>query len=309
MIAATTSAPAPAAAAPPDPGATTSARASAGAPPRSASAGVLLSQGEAGDLGTTTASGKGAAATSTRRTIARRTASVGYAPSASTAASVKASTAKAPTAKAPTAKAPLGFLSDTKLSVDERLFRLMMYVSDKYEKELDKKLKEIQTKAASTPASGSASKSSGSKKKSSLLGNLGGVLKAVAAPGLALLDIKEVQSVAKVVAGPALAAGATALGFPQAAPALMQLGPQIVGAASQLSTTLDALGGSSSGGGASSGGSSSSSSSSGTPEIDQVQIMELQRVMEKQKEMFGLVSNILGSMHQTRMSIINNVRA
>jgi hypothetical protein len=36
--------------------------------------------------------------------------------------------------------------------------------------------------------------------------------------------------------------------------------------------------------------------------------MELQRLIDKQKEMFSLVSNILRTMHDTRMTAINNIR-
>jgi hypothetical protein len=37
-------------------------------------------------------------------------------------------------------------------------------------------------------------------------------------------------------------------------------------------------------------------------------MMELQRLVDKQKEMFAMVSNILRAQHDTRMSIIGNVR-
>jgi len=37
-------------------------------------------------------------------------------------------------------------------------------------------------------------------------------------------------------------------------------------------------------------------------------MMDIQRIKQKQQEMFGLVSGILKSSHDTRMSVINNIR-
>jgi hypothetical protein len=37
-------------------------------------------------------------------------------------------------------------------------------------------------------------------------------------------------------------------------------------------------------------------------------MLELQRLQDKQKEMFSLVSNMLRSMHDTKMAVINNLR-
>ncbi len=48
---------------------------------------------------------------------------------------------------------------------------------------------------------------------------------------------------------------------------------------------------------------------SGDPKIEQKDMLELQRLQDKQKEMFSLVSNMLRSMHDTKMAVINNLRA
>ena len=51
--------------------------------------------------------------------------------------------------------------------------------------------------------------------------------------------------------------------------------------------------------------------SSGTALSDsdrQTIMMEIQNIRQKQQEMFGLVSNILKAGHDTRLSIINNIR-
>jgi hypothetical protein len=37
-------------------------------------------------------------------------------------------------------------------------------------------------------------------------------------------------------------------------------------------------------------------------------MMELQRLVDKQKEMFAMISSVLRSQHDTRMAIIGNVR-
>ncbi len=158
-------------------------------------------------------------------------------------------------------------------------------------------------------------------------GGLGGILGQLlpaAGMGLDLLQDPGLQDVLTQLSGPVLAGGACAFGFPEFAPMLLQAGPAIAQGAFGL---LDAVGGGTSG--SSSAGSSgsttkSSSGSSGSssktssspsyssgddPQIEQKDILELQHLQDKQKEMFSLVSNVLRSMHDTKMAVINNVRA
>jgi hypothetical protein len=54
--------------------------------------------------------------------------------------------------------------------------------------------------------------------------------------------------------------------------------------------------------------SSSSSSTSGSAPSEKALMTEIQILQEKQKEMFTLVSNILRSLHDTKMAVIGNIR-
>jgi hypothetical protein len=155
--------------------------------------------------------------------------------------------------------------------------RLLAYLSDRWDKDLDKKMREVENLTTSTAASSSGSSSSGTS------GFLGSVAK-----------------VAKTVAGPALAATATAFGMPELGPAALQLGPSLVDSGLVLL-------GSATGAGATS--TSTSSASDGAVSSDrqaQLKLMEIQRVIDQQKEMFSLVSNMLRSRHETRMGVIQN---
>ena len=210
----------------------------------------------------------------------------------------------------------LAFLSDTKLSVEEKLYRFMLYVSDKYDKALEKKMNEIAGKQTSSSSSSSKSKDGGllggllGGSGGGLGGLLGGALKTVlpaAGIGLDLLKSSGLQDIITQASGPVLAAGATAMGFPALAPVLLKAGPAL---AKGLFSAA----------GSAAGSSSSSSSSSGTsekgvtyssaddPQVEQKDMLELQHLQDKQKEMFSLISNMLRSMHDTKMAVINNLR-
>jgi hypothetical protein len=193
------------------------------------------------------------------------------------------------------------FLKDKSLSVEERLFRFMQVMSKKYDSQLEKKMNEIaakQHKKAEAP-----------KKKS---GPLGGILKSVGSimkSTVPLMDVagkllgdKTFASLLKQVSGPVLAAGATALGMPQLVPLVLKFGPEIAAAIPEAAREFgltDEPGAAKT---------SSSSSKSGDPEMSNSDQMELQRIMEKQKEMFTTISAVLKSMHDTKMSIIGNIR-
>lgn len=163
-------------------------------------------------------------------------------------------------------------------------------------------------KASASGASGSSSK----KKKGGLLGSLGPVadfVQTVVAPAAAALKIPLVKDVLKQVGGPVLAAGAAALGLPQLAPVLLRYGPEIVSAASSLASSLDGVVGSGSGGGSSSSGGSSGGGTKAKSDAEtQTLLLEIQHIKQKQQEMFGLVSNVLKSNHDTRLAVVNNIR-
>ncbi len=208
---------------------------------------------------------------------------------------------------------PLGFLNDPKLSVEDKLFKFMCYVADKYDKALEKKMNEIANKQTS---SGSSKKSGGGLLGGLLGGGGGGLLGGIlggggasgvlgsvfpaAGIGLDLLGNSGVQDLVTQLSGPVLAAGASCLGFPEFAPALLQAGPALTkGAFGLLGSATGA---------ATSSSSSASSSTGGEPKIEQKDMLELQQLMDKQKEMFSLVSNMLRSMHDTKLAVINNLR-
>ena len=260
--------------------------------------------------------------------------SAGY---ASSAAALKTTTAKATAAKTTTAKTTtaspftatkteLSFLDDKKLSVEDKLMRFIALVSKQADDDIVAKMKEIEGQQAAsktTTGSSSGSTATAAPKKKGFLGGVLDAVKTVAAPVLGLLDNKVVADLAKQVTGPVLAAGATVLGFPEAAPVLLKAGPEVVKLLQGVPSALDGLFGS--GGGSSSAtsgatgltassssatssSSSSSTSSSATAENEQLQMMELQRMMEKEKEMMTAISNTLKALHDMRMNTLQNIR-
>jgi len=243
------------------------------------------------------------------------------------AAVAKTTTAKTTTAKAGTttsgtassgyAKAAAGgdfaFLKDPTLSVEEKLFRFMCAIAKRNDDEVVRKMEEMKGGAATAAGkAGTSAGTSGTKKSGGF--SVWGALKALIPPlGMAaqLVGDARLKSLIGQVSGPVLAAAVTALGMPALAPLALKAGP---GLATAL---LDGkLGGGDAaaavGAGASAGTSSASGSStasaSGSGKNEQVQMMELQRLVDKQKEMFAMISNILRAQHDTRMAIIGNVR-
>jgi len=205
-----------------------------------------------------------------------------------------------------------------------------------------------QQKATTSGASGTSGASAGSSsapaKKSSGGGGLFGML-GDALGGIADAVVGGAESLAKDLGGPLLAAGVTAVGLPFLAPVALQIGGTIgkaaVGGFASLigDTASSLLGGSSQGvaetlvgagpGAAATSGStttvnassstskatttakasSSTSTASGSDDFDErVEAMNLQRLVEKQQAMFGILSNALKAMHDTQMNAIQNVR-
>jgi hypothetical protein len=199
------------------------------------------------------------------------------------------------------ASSSLAFLKDARLSVEEKLARLMVHLSDKYEKQLDQKVQQYADLEGGKATSNTTKKSSSSGSKSTSLGD--GVSALLSGAGLGkLLGSATGQKLVGQVAGPVLAGAATALGMPALAPVLLKSGPLV---ASVVSGAVGAL--SSGGSTTSSKAASSSSTSSAAPSEKQL-MTEIQILQEKQKEMFALVSNILRSLHDTKMAVIGNIR-
>lgn len=253
-----------------------------------------------------------------------RSARTRSAPAAGYASGAKKAPAKKKTSTAskatPKAADPLAFLSDKSLSVDEKLFRFLKYVSQRYDDALEAKMKELAGKAGAKTATQASATATTKKKKGGILGKIGGALKKafpIAGIGIELLQNKNVASLLKQVSGPVLAAGATAFGMPQLAPVLLKAGPELAGAATALAKELDAPEEKAGSGAAARApaaktpatASSAAAASGGLPELTPTQLSELQRLQEKQREMFALLSNILKSGHDMRMSVIGNLRA
>ncbi len=236
--------------------------------------------------------------TTTKTTRKRST--PGYASSAKKTSSSRSTPTKAGGA--------LAFLDDPRLSTEEKLFRFMMYVTERYDRDIEQKMKEAG--GSGTSATGGSTTTT-KKKSSNPFSKIAGAIKTVfPAAGIALeaLNNKNLQSILKSLSGPALAAGATALGMPALAPILAKVGPQLAGVSFDLAKALNEPAGATT---PTSRTSSSSGSTSGTgdPEVDRRKVMELQYAMDKQKEMFSLVSNILRSMHDMKMVAVQNVRS
>ena len=227
------------------------------------------------------------------------------------AASTKATSTKSSSSSS---NGSLSFLKDPKLSVEEKLARLMVYLSDKYEKQLEQKLQQYaDLENGKATGSSSSQKSSGSSSASSSPAS--GLSDLFSKGGLSgLFQGGGLQDLLGQVAGPVLAGAATAFGMPSLAPMLLKAGPLLGSFAGGALSALTSGGGGSTAATASSGGSSSkSTSSSGSSgssgETSEKQIMtEIQILQEKAKEMFTLVSNILRAQHDTKMAVLSNVR-
>lgn len=258
-----------------------------------------------------------------------KSAAAGGLTSASTAPKAASSTApksasSSTASKTASSSAALSFLKDSRLSVEEKLARLMVYLSDKYDKQLEQKMQQYANLESGTggASSSTAKSSSGSSKSSSSpLAALGsGLSSLVSKAGLgSLLTGTFIPQLASQLAAPALAGAATALGMPALAPMLLKAGPLLGSLAAEAVSALTGgtgKAGSATSGSASASGSTKSSTSSGgstgtssaaAPSEKQL-MTEIQILQEKQKEMFTLVSNVLRSLHDTKMAVIGNLR-
>ena len=209
-------------------------------------------------------------------------------PSTSTSAAGATST-KSTTA---TSTGEWAFLDDKHVSIEDKLFKFMTLVQKKNDKELEDKIKDFKanyTKAGSGTSSSSTTKSSGG----GLLGFVKQALGAIKLPFGLSLD-KLVDQLVGQVGPKLLAMAAIPLGSPALAPAIEKAASAILpalfdtGASSSSSTT-------------------SSSKEAGSPD-EKIAMLEIQRLVEKQNQMFTCISNVMKSMHDTGMSAINNIR-
>ena len=274
-------------------------------------------------LAASTASTTQAAARKTTTTKAKTTSKASTTKSSSSAKSTK-TTPK-------TASAELAFLDDPRLSIEDKLFQFMALMQQKGDRELTDAMKSYEgkkTAAAKTTKSTSAGGSTGStgsaQQKSS--GGGGGLFGALgdALGGIAKTVVSGAESLAKDLGGPLLAAGCTAVGLPFLAPVALEIGgPLARSAVSGLASAVgvDELGGgaartsaskssaSSSTSSTASKSASSATSAAGDEEFDEkLEMMKLQRLVEKQETMFAALSNVLKSLHESQMVAVNNIR-
>lgn len=242
-------------------------------------------------------------------------------------ATSKATTAKKATTKASTTKAsgyatrlPAGyaFLRDPKLSLEEKLSRFIGMLMTKSEQDLLRQMEKM-APGSTAAAGGSTGSTGGTSGKSSKVSLWGLVKSAIPVLGLASQVVGDTQlkALASQLSGPVLAAACTAIGMPQLAPLAQKFGPQLVGMLTK-DVQLDlgqlvgggaganAGGGGSSGSAGSTGGAAKASGGDGTSE--KAQLMELQRLQDRDKELFTLFSNMLRSLHDSRMVAIQNIR-
>ena len=238
----------------------------------------------------------------------------GYAPAASAQIAAAARQGPAPASATASSRAAgeLAFLDDKSLSIEDKLFRFMALMLQKADKELIQKMKEYEAKKKAQEA----------KEKSGDGGGGGGILGAIgdALGGIGDIVTGAAKSLAKDLGGPVLAAICTGAGLPQLAPIAMKLGGDIAALAVETSAaafrlpTQAALGvarqleNAAQGQGTSSRSSAQSGSTSAEGFDERLEMLKLQRLVDKQNTMFSALSNVLKSMHDAQMTAVGNIR-
>jgi hypothetical protein len=267
----------------------------------------------------TTTAGKATTAAKTASTAKKATTS-------KTTSTKKTTTAKTTTAKttgyATNLTADYAFLRDPKLSIEEKLSRFIGLAMTRSEQDLQRQMEKMApgSTAAGTAGAATASGASTTAKPKSTKVSLWGLAKNLLPPlNLASQLVggdAKLKALVTQVSGPVLAAAATAVGLPMLAPLAAKYGPTLVGALTKdISVDLAVLGGgTSTAGAASTGGTSTTAGSAAKPSgtdgatSEKAQLMELQRLQDRDKELFSLFSNMLKAMHDSRMTCIQNIR-
>ncbi len=247
----------------------------------------------------------------------RASASAGYAPSA---------TARGGSGTAARASGEWAFLADASLPIEDKLARFMQAVQKKIDDELTQKMEDYKAKYGE----------GGTETKKDPGGFLGKLLGAIFPPLAVVGDLFGgldgfLGDALKSLGGPLLAALATAVGAPMLAPAALKIGDalgKLLGGASKAAKATIKGGGTTtpedveaqvkaktSGSASKSTSSRSTGSSSkskgkddgGSPD-ERLAMLEIQRLVDKQNELFSLVSNVLKGMHDTSMTTIQNLR-
>jgi hypothetical protein len=228
-------------------------------------------------------------------------------------AATSASATKGKASTGPKITGEWSFLTDPSLSVEEKLARFMIAVQKKLDGELTQRMKDY--KARYGEGSADAKKNDG--------GLFGTILKVICPP-LAIADslfggVDEfLKDALQVLGGPVLAALATAVGLPMLAPAALALGEGLGAMLGGGSAPAKPKGGSS---GATKDKTPAKGTTTTKPKADpktrpgeagspdeRLEMLEIQRLVEKQNQMFTLVSNVMKGMHETTMVAIQNIR-
>jgi hypothetical protein len=264
-------------------------------------------------------------------------ASTTKAPSASTS---KTTTRKATTRKAGTAAAKktttgyatrlpadYAFLRDPKLSIEEKLSRFIGMLLAKSEQDLLRQMEKMApgSTAASAGAGGATGGGSASKPAARKV-SIWSLAKSILPPlGLAsqLVGDATLKKLVQQLSGPVLGAAATALGGPALGALASQVGPSVgelvtrdvkvdlSGLASLVGLDGGAKGSgtsAASGSSTAAGGTAAQASGADGSTSEKAQLMELQRLQDRDKELFTLFSNMLKAMHDARMTSIQNIR-
>lgn len=185
-----------------------------------------------------------------------------------------------------TPSAELAFLKDPRLSLEDKLMRLLSHLSKKADAEVQKKIEEL---------GGATTQAAAKKTKGGIVGQLtGGGIGGFLGD---LLKAPGVRTALGKLGGPIVAAATAALG-PAIGPVV---GPVLAKAAPTLISGLVSA--------ASNAASQPATGSAALSEKDkEFKLMELQRVRDHQNEMFRLISSIIRQSHETRLGVIGNIR-
>ncbi len=236
-------------------------------------------------------------------------------PAAGYATLVAKDAAGATKAKAPAPPKITGewsFLTDASLSVEEKLAKFMQAVQKKLDDELTSKMEEYKAKYGE----------GGSETKKDDGGIFGTILKVIFPPVAALDAIfggvdEFLVDALKSLGGPLLAALATAVGMPALAPAALKLGEGIAAMAGGTKAPATKKVPVPSKGtvkevpvetpSTKAKGSSKDKAESGSPD-ERLAMLEIQRLVDKQNQLFTLVSNVMKNVHDTGMVAVQNLR-
>jgi hypothetical protein len=238
---------------------------------------------------------------------------------AGVASASSTSSSKGKAATGPKITGEWAFLTDPSLSVEEKLARFMMAVQKKLDGELTQKMEDYKAKYGEGGTE--TTKDEGA-------GILGTLLKVICPPlaiaGSVVGGVDEfLKDALQVLGGPLLAALATAVGLPMLAPAALALGEGLGAMLTGGSSTAKPKTGTS--------GTTktpekkpdtkATTKPKATPKTDpkapageagspdeRLEMLEIQRLVDKQNQMFTLVSNVMKNMHETAMVAIQNVR-